>query len=71
MALGLACSLAHMPSDDDPGGGGGWLSLVSFGGLASVGLSGLLLLLSNMENAKAVRLKGIECFEHIDGEAVA
>ncbi len=36
----------------------------SFGGLASVGLSGLLLLLSNMENAKAVRLKGIECFEH-------
>jgi hypothetical protein len=47
---------------------GGWTSLVSVGGLASLGGAALLWWLGNEEAARAGRINGLACHEKLDGE---
>ena len=50
------------------GGSSNWSSCVSVGGLASLGVAGLLWFLSKAEGERADRLRDIASHERLDGE---
>lgn len=56
-----------MDSNASAEGGANWSSCISVGGLASLGVAGLLWFLSKAEGERADRLRDIASHERLDG----